>query len=911
MWALRAATPDDPAARRRALEVSDASAALALERWGLEAGVESAPDAGREALSSVELTLEPSELAGAVMLASALSGDEQACSELARLGDEAQQLASASSYLRALGEGASAGRLEELASTWAREAGAQAKLDANLEWLAQALASAQLEPEIAARSRLGALLPAEAGESLTASARLVSLLSGHAPGPLVPPRGATSRLANLELALPGSGPARRARALHGVDASLGEDSTALARGLAGWNYLAAQDYPAAEECFRIVTEALPSEVLGWEGLRATAEASGDRELMAEACAALGDAVSDPAMGAELWETSALILIDELGDAERGELALARTIERDIRRDVAFDRLFRIVRGRKDGATLLELIERRLDVAEDPEEIVKLFWERARVLRKAGDLDAALAALENVTMLEPEHVGALALMGEIALSTRRFAEAAEYLGRLAELDEAPIKQRLMSGVAAADIYENKLNDIHKALTVLTALYRAGLSTLPIRERLARAAGKAGAWDQAAELLEKLMLERETSEGRVEAARLAMAIHRDRRARPEEAAYAVEVLLGEAPEDGEGLDLLLSGALPESLQVKLVPRARLTLVSRTVQDPLNVEAVNRLARVAEVLAEAPLRQATLGALTALGAGTQPIDAELAGLDLRVARTPQMAILEASGSTQAFPELFDPEDAGPIVELLHELAPVITEAIGPGLAAFGVGKRDRVDPRAGLPVRNELAAWAGALGLGDFDLYVGGQDPQGIFGLALEKPTVVVGSQVSAPLSPAHRALAARELFALRRGTTLLRHRDPGDVAALVAAACRSVGVNVATPAYAMLGEFERQLSKALPRRLKKTLPLIAAGFVNSNPNGIQWVQERWVSSANSTLDRMAAVAAGDVSQVTWLFEGSARGTPPQTQLGRSRLTRLLSFVLSPAYLDLRARLGMGVR
>ncbi|MEZ4227790.1 MAG: hypothetical protein R3B89_01420 [Polyangiaceae bacterium] len=912
-WALRAATPDDPDARRRALEASaeahadapDALAALALERWGVELSGSGDPEEGRAALAAIDPGVAD-ELLHAATLARALADDEAARESLARLGDEAAVLAAASAYQRALELGSSAEYLEELAQRWAathndlRGASSQ-QLDPNLEWLAQTVAAGNLEHEVEARRQIARGLSGDARAALDASAGLLELLSGNARTPLLESRSAAARLTNLELAPPGSAPRRRARALSGVDDSLGEDASTLALALAGWNQVAAGELEAAEDSFRAVTEALPTEILGWEGLRATAELTGDRNLMAEACAALGDAVADTALGAELWERSAFILLDELGDAERGELALARTVERDISRDEAFDRLFRIVRARKDGPTLLELIEKRLEVAEDPEEIAKLFWERARVMRKAGDLEGALTALENVTMLEAEHVGALALMGEIALSTRRFDEAAEYLGRLAELDEAPAKQRLMSGVAAVDIYENKLNDVEKALSVLSALYKAGLSTMPVRERLARAAGKVGAWEQATEVLEQLMQERESSEGRVEAARLAMAIHRDRRGKPEDASFAVEKLLAEAPQDGEALDLLLSGLLPEQLQVRLVPRARMTLVESVQLNPTDIEVVNRLARVAEVMGDAPMRQAALGALTSLGAGTPELDAELNSLDQRVARTPQMAI-----EPEAFPELFDPNDRGPIVDLMATLAPVFVDAIGPSLAAFGVGKRDRVDPRAGLPQRNELAAWTGALGIGDFDLYVGGPDPQGIFAVPGERPAIVLGNQVSAPFDPARRALAAREIFALRRGSTLLRHRDPSDIAALVVAACRVGGVQVQSPAYAMLGEFERQLGKAMPRRLRKVLPSLAAAFAQSGQDPASWVE-----AASGTLDRMAAIAAGDVSQVSTLIENGARGVPPQTQLGQRRLHNLLGFVLSPAYLDLRARLGMGVR
>ena len=66
----------------------------------------------------------------------------------------------------------------------------------------------------------------------------------------------------------------------------------------------------------------------------------------------------------------------------------------------------------------------------------------------------------------------------------------------------------------------------------------------------------------------------------------------------------------------------------------------------------------------------------------------------------------------------------------------------------------KKDRVDPRAGLPIRNEIAAWAGALGVGDFEMYVGGSDPGAVRALALETPAIITGASVTAPLSPIHR-------------------------------------------------------------------------------------------------------------------------------------------------------------
>ena len=68
--------------------------------------------------------------------------------------------------------------------------------------------------------------------------------------------------------------------------------------------------------------------------------------------------------------------------------------------------------------------------------------------------------------------------------------------------------------------------------------------------------------------------------------------------------------------------------------------------------------------------------------------------------------------------------------------------------------------------------------------------------------------------------------------------------------------------------------------------------------------------WYHAAASTLDRMAAIAAGDVS---WVLAASPaeRGRRPPTRQAELRARRLLAFVLSPAYLELREKLGMGVR
>src|SRR5690606_20549988 len=207
-------------------------------------------------------------------------------------------------------------------------------------------------------------------------------------------------------------------------------------------------------------------------------------------------------------------------------------------------------------------------------------------------------------------------------------------------------------------------------------------LPVRERLAKTAASCGDWENATRVLEQLMHERDTHAGRVEAARLALAIQRDELGNPPAAKDAVKSLLDELPADGEALELVLNGVLSAEETEHYLHRSLRSLVGSLVHDPIDSERLDRLARIALELEDAPLRQAALGALVSVGEGSPEIDKELFQLDQRVTHVPQMAI-----GDDVLPELADAEDTGAIAELMSHLAPTLAEALGPGLSSFGV--------------------------------------------------------------------------------------------------------------------------------------------------------------------------------------------------------------------------------
>ena len=908
-WAARGVDVDSLEGRRHALSRGLDGGAdpclIALERFATELGGGDPDDAATALRTLEEHAAGDLAVAGALARLSWSQGatdDDAIRTALGRIGALGPGASTFAAAERTrVARDATAGNVDDIALAARSWFDAGGGLTAAMEWLGAALTVGHAQDQRAAREAIAMTLQGEGREQMLASAASsfagMEGDSGAGPVPLIVGSSAAARLANLELAPPGCDPRRRATALIDMDTTLGEDAQLDALGLAAWSALAAGDTTAAIAGFERVSSARPDDIVAWEGLRTCAQLEGTKQLRAVAAGELGARSSDAARGAGFLEESGLLWL-ELGDNERAEVAFERGFERDPSRSTAFDKLFRAVRERKESDKLLAIISRRLDVTDDPQEIAKLFWEQARVLREQGDQDGALKALEHVVMLEPDHVGALALTGEIALKRGLFEEAATALARLSAHEAAPAKNRVTAGVAAVDIFENKLDRFDKALEVLLALHKAKLSSLPVRERLARAAARTGSWTEATAILEELMYERPEAEGRIEAARLAMAIHRDRLSNPNGARRAIVKLLEESPTDGEALDMLVATEHAPEVQTQLLKRAHVTLLTKLQARPTDLPSVKRLAKVARAISDDALQQAALSVAVVLSGGDAATEQLLAQLAAKKGRVPQVALTET-----IFRQILAPGDDGPVAQLFRLLGPTLAEALGPSLQACGVTKKDKVDPRSGLALRNEIATWTGAFGIPQFDLYVGGKDPLGVQGVPGEIPSLVVGSGVNAPLAPTTRARVARELLAVARGTTVVRSRDEITVAAIVAAACNLAEVKLDHPPYAVLAEVERLISKALARKSKKQLPDVCRAIVASGTDPRAWSRRALASHA-----RIAAIASGDAGVVLSDVLNEPLERLATAVKGEPRAEELLRFMLSPGYLDLRRSLGL---
>ena len=889
-WASRGVEPDTTESRRRAIgRAHDAGGderVLGIERFATEV-LSGDGGAAADALANVEARAT-GDLAVAAALGRLLWTDGMAdrdafSAAMDRLREAGSAALAASERFRALRDGDPA-EATHAAREWFDVGGGAT---AALEWLICSTKLGEAAQEADARDALARAIGGEAGESVHAWSATLRWLHGEMP--LVTGESDAARLTAIELAPPGCDPRRRASALCSLGATLGDEAHADAMGLGAWSLLMMGDVEGALDAFAAVAQGNPDDLMAWEGMRTAAETLDAKEAQARAAQELGARCGEASRGAAFWEEAANLWL-ALGNEDTAEAAFDASFTRDPRRSAAFDKLFRRVRERKDGDRLLTLIATRLEHTDDPPEVAKLYWEQARVLREKGDADGALSALENVTMIEPDHVGALALTGEIFIKRQMYAEAADRLSHLARLDQAPPKNRVTAGVAACDLFENKLDQPKRAVEVLVLLHRAGLSTLPVRERLAKSAARAGEWEQATAILEQLMTERAEPDGRVEAARLAMMIHRDKLGDKQGAALAVTKVLEQHPADGEAVDLLLDITIQTKRE--MLERARDAMLGALQRSPNDADGLRRFTRVAGALGETSLEAAAAAIAVAVGASDPGVDAALGRAHVRTARVmPQWAL-----TGDHLKALCAPQDEGALANLFTMIAPTLAEALGPTLSALGVGKRDRVDARAGLQLRADIGAWAGAFGIGEFELYVGGKDPLGVQGVAGETPAIVIGPNVKSPFDPMTGARVARELFSVARGTTMFRSRDETTVAAVVVAACRIAEVPINSPPYAILAEVEKAMRSAVPRKIKKALPEVCAAVAQGGADPKAFARAVLTSQA-----RVAAIACGEVGVVLADMVPPASGSDP-------RAVELYKFVLSPVYFQLRRALGL---
>ncbi len=639
----------------------------------------------------------------------------------------------------------------------------------------------------------------------------------HATAPDAPAAG----VALDETLAPGDDPEARVDALSARLLHSGKARPAALEAAVGRALLMAG---RTEESVRVLRRMLghdPTDLASWEALRVAARHEARFEEVVRAC----DELAKHAEGefrAMLLEEAAACLMDELGKDAEAEKRLRMCVDVDVTRPIGFGRLHNLLAERGDTEGLIELVNKRIDAIDDPAELAKHYYELARLYRSQGDRDGALAALENLHMLESDHVGGLALQVEVMVSLERWAEAVETLRALAAAD-VPAAQKRLAHLGASDFLEKRLNDPDGALEELDALVAMGLGDSALYARMAGVAERAGRYERAV-------------------AELRRAAHAAG-AGPEQAAHhrrAGELLrnhVGELPGsimefrralEAAPTDLTAAEALAHLL-VDPVERMQLSqsfeaaVRGELVESATNASTLRKLYRAATFRDDKDLEYRALGALAALGHADSEEAAALATLASSEARAPR-----ASLDAAALAALRAPGADGPPAALARLVWESVTAMDRLEPATFGVGKPELVSPKQSSAQRDALSSWVNAFGSSVVDLYVGGPEPGAVAAMPGKKgPTWIVGTGFAAEPTPAQRFLVGQLATALTEGTLPFVQRRPEDAATLLFAVAAAGEAPLAGGAgRSGLDELTRALARALPRRARKGVPEVVS-------------------------------------------------------------------------------------
>ncbi|MGE0786724.1 MAG: hypothetical protein AB7S26_13715 [Sandaracinaceae bacterium] len=641
----------------------------------------------------------------------------------------------------------------------------------------------------------------------------------------------------------------------------------------------------------------PDDLASWEAIRVCARDCDAWEPLVEACDRLAHLLADDELTMLLLEESAAVLMDDLGQDARAERRLRRILAIDARRPIAYGRLHDLLAERGDDRGLLELVNNRIELVDAPEELGKLFYEQARLLRGLGRREEALGALDNLLLLDSDHLGGLALLVELQVQQENWGGAVEALRSLASANDVPGSQQRIARLGAADFLQNKLDDLAGALEELTALHEAGLADLEIYERAANVAVELDQADVAAEMIQRAVALAPSPSAVATLERRAGKLFHEKLGDSERAVGAYERALAAVPTDKKAAEAL-AALLPDVGRDALSRRFEASMRGVLEDAPTDPGALRSLLNAARWRRDGGLESAVLEALVALGLATDDEASAHAAGEPRVPHgtldDAQRALVMAGGW---------PGDlhVGPLAELATAIGESAAAVDGLEPSGFGLGRGDLV--RDASRLKTELEALCRLFGLVGLELYAGGTEPYliDIAPYYKERLTFVAGEAVQSPLSPDQRFTVGMLAFGARLGAAPLVRRGPEGGAMLLFAAASAAEVPLAAgEGRAGMADETRRVYKAMPRRVRKALPAIVSRITDGGRT-----VDAWSAALHEAACRAGLIAANDLAVGLRRTIGRSDA---EAVLASAAGLRMLHFWLSPDCIAMRQATGL---
>jgi lipoprotein NlpI len=544
----------------------------------------------------------------------------------------------------------------------------------------------------------------------------------------------------------------RARAELAVADSVRAD---FRRRAAVWQSFANKPEDALAAALSLV-KSDPKDLISWDVVRVCARRAKQWQRVVEACTTIAKSSKNPIQCAARWEEAGVTLFDQLERHRESEQPLRRAIELDPSREMAYKRLRIILEARKDYANLESLVTLRLSAEQSEQERVALLWEQARLRRAVGLREEALEAATAVVANDPEHVAALALLAEVHATSGRLDQAAEALVMLANAKETPVAQRRVARQGAIDIFEHRLKTPARAIELLERMVADGEANDSTIERGLTLSTKSGLWDAALRFSRVAAARSQTATDRCKVLLRMCEIQRDKLNDRAGALITAQTAHDVMPAELAALRAV-HGLAEEDERLRRARKTIETLREWIRGDGPPGEAARRIALAAELGGDPALTRVALRAARGLGEDLPSVSAGTPAPKSSL-RDPALAL-----------RFRDPQDAGVLASIVDTVLPDLAEYAGVSTDGANVGRSDRI--RGASPHREAVAPYATALGITDFELYVGGNDDQRIMVIPGSTPALVLGKKLAFPFDENTRFRLARAWLLGARGVSAI--------------------------------------------------------------------------------------------------------------------------------------------
>lgn len=317
----------------------------------------------------------------------------------------------------------------------------------------------------------------------------------------------------------------------------------------------------------------------------------------------------------------------LGDLGAAARALQDIVHLDERDDVALEALRRIYRQEGRWRDLIDVLKRKIELADEREEALVLRLQIASIYdRDLGDPDRAAEVYREVLAMDPARHDARENLERIFTLQRRWDELVALLGEQISFAHGPGEEVALHEKIAA-LWEEQLGHPERAIDSYRAILRVDPKHDMALESLERLYGLKQRWRDLAEVLERRVFAARTPEESSRHLRRLGEVYEDRLADHAQAQSAYQRILEANPDDADALAAL--GGIYEaagdyrSCADTLERAARVDRDRRRKAETWHRVAVLSRERLGDVArAEAALRFAMeadptyLPALTALG-------------------------------------------------------------------------------------------------------------------------------------------------------------------------------------------------------------------------------------------------------------------------------------------------------